>query len=73
MKGSIASMKPYFQFREKDARYLEMFEQRFIKSGLHAVVYAKRKLTLEETNQLIITINEGISTTKENSKLDLLL
>lgn len=73
MKGSIASLKPYFVAREKDFQYLNLFEQKFIQSGLIAVVYAKRELTIEETNQLIITINEGIQMTKENSKLDKLL
>lgn len=52
---------------------MNLFEQKFIQSGLHAVVYAKRELTIEETNQLVITINEGIQMTKENSKLDKLL
>lgn len=42
MKGSIASLKPYFINREKDTEYLNMFEQKFIQSGLHPVVYAKR-------------------------------
>ena len=36
-------------------------------------MYAKRTLTLEETNQLIITMNEGISNTKENDKIEVLL
>jgi len=36
-------------------------------------VYAKRQLTIEETNQLIITINEGVQSTKNNNKLDNLL
>jgi hypothetical protein len=30
-------------------------------------------LTIEETNLLIITINEGISNTKENNKIEMLL
>lgn len=37
------------------------------------MVYAKRTLTLEETNQLVITMNEGISNTKENDKIEVLL
>lgn len=37
------------------------------------MVYAKRTLTLEETNQLIITMNEGVSNTKENDKIETLL
>ena len=37
------------------------------------MVYAKRTLTFEETNQLIITLNEGISSTKENNKIEILL
>ena len=36
-------------------------------------MYAKRQLTIEETNQLIITINEGVQSTKNNNKLDNLL
>ena len=36
-------------------------------------MYAKRQLTIEETNQLIITINEGVQSTRENVKLDKLL
>ena len=40
---------------------------------MQAIVYAKRQLTIEETNQLIITINEGIQSTRENVKLDNLL
>lgn len=36
-------------------------------------MYAKRQLTIEETNQLIITINEGSQSTRENVKLDNLL
>ena len=36
-------------------------------------MYAKRQLTIEETNQLIITINEGVQSTRENVKLDQLL
>jgi len=52
---------------------LNLFEQKFIQSGLNAIVYSKRQLTIDETNQLIITINEGIQQSKENSKLDNLL
>ena len=73
MKGSIASLKHYFVNKESDFQYLNLFEQKFIESGLTAIVYSKRQLTIEETNQLIITINEGIQQTKENSKLDNLL
>ena len=36
-------------------------------------MYAKRQLTVEETNQLIITINEGIQSTSQNIKLDNML
>ena len=71
MKGSITSMKPYFTSTQ-DSAYLNQFEQKFIKGGLHAVVYAKRQLTIEETNQLIITINEGTHLAK-NKKLDSML
>ena len=60
MKGSIASLKQYFINRESDFQYLNLYEQKFIQSGIQAIVYAKRQLTIEETNQLIITINEGI-------------
>jgi hypothetical protein len=60
MKGSIASLKHYFINKESDYQYLNLFEQRFIQSGVQAIVYAKRQLTIEETNQLIITINEGV-------------
>lgn len=73
MKGSIASLKHYFVNKESDFQYLNLFEQKFITSGLHAVVYAKRQLTIEETQNLIITINEGIQQTKENSKLENML
>jgi hypothetical protein len=73
MKGSIASLKPYFVSREKDSKYLNLFEQKFIQSGLHAVVYAKRRLSIDETNKLIICINEGISSNRENKKLIQLL
>ena len=60
MKGSIASLKHYFIKKENDFQYLNIFEQKFIQSGVQAIVYAKRQLTIEETNQLIITINEGV-------------
>jgi len=73
MKGSIASLKHYFVNKENDFQYLNLFEQKFIQSGVQAIVYAKRQLTIEETNQLIITINEGIQSTRENVKLDNLL
>jgi hypothetical protein len=64
MKGSIASLKHYFVNKENDFQYLNLFEQKFIESGLIPVLYSKRELTIEETNQLIITINEGISQSK---------
>ena len=54
------SLKHYFLNKENDFQYLNLFEQKFIQSGVQAIVYAKRQLTIEETNQLIITINEGI-------------
>lgn len=73
MKGSIASLKHYFINKENDFQNLNLFEQKFIQSGVQAIVYAKRQLTIEETNQLIITINEGIQSTRENVKLDNLL
>lgn len=60
MKGSIASLKHYFINKESDFQYLNLFEQKFIQAGVHAIVYAKRELSIEETNQLIITINEGV-------------
>jgi hypothetical protein len=60
MKGSIASLKHYFVNKESDFQYLNLFEQKFITAGLHAVVYAKRQLTIMETDMLVITINEGI-------------
>jgi hypothetical protein len=73
MKGSIASLKHYFINKERDFQYLVQFEQKFIQAGAQAIVYAKRLLTLEETNQLIITINEGVQSTKDNVKLGDLL
>ena len=73
MKGSIATLKQYFVDRERDFEYLNLFESKFIQSGVQSIVYAKRQLTIEETNRLIITINEGIQSTKENNKLDNLL
>jgi len=60
MKGSIASLKHYFVNKESDFQYLNLFEQKFITAGLHAVVYAKRQLTIMETEKLLITLNEGI-------------
>ena len=60
MKGSIAGLKHYFINKENQFQYLKIFEQKFIHSGIQAIVYAKRRLTIEETNQLIITINEGV-------------
>lgn len=36
-------------------------------------MYAKRKLTVDETNNLIITINEGSSKSIENVQLEKLL
>lgn len=60
MKGSIASLKHYFINKESDFQYLNLFERKFIEAGVHAIVYAKRELSIEETNQLIITINEGV-------------
>lgn len=50
MKGSIASLKHYFIEKEQDFQYLNVFEQKFIQAGVQAVVYAKRQLTIEETN-----------------------
>lgn len=50
MKGSIATLKHYFINRESDFKYLNHYEQKFIQSGVQAIVYAKRKLTIEETN-----------------------
>lgn len=73
MKGSIATLKQYFIDKESDFEYLNQFEQKFISSGIQSIVYAKRQLTIEETNQLIITINEGIQQSKQNKKLDNLL
>ena len=73
MKGSIASLKNYFIEQEKDFHYLSMFEKKFIESGVQSSVYAKRQLTVEETNKLIITINEGVHSTRESTKLDNLL
>ena len=73
MKGSISSLKHYFVNKESDFQYLNQFEQKFIQSGVQAIVYSKRQLTIEETNALIITINEGIMQTTENVKLDEML
>jgi hypothetical protein len=42
MKGSIASLKHYFENRESEFEYLNSIEQNFIKSGVQAIVYAKR-------------------------------
>ena len=76
MKGSIASLKHYFVNKESDFQYLNLFEQKFIQSGVQAKPLSmpdRRQLSIEETNQLIITINEGVQTTRENVKLDSLL
>ena len=73
MKGSISAIKDYFQSKDTDLKYLNKFQNKFIQAGLKSVVYAKRSLTLEETNQLIITMNEGVSNTKENDKIEILL
>ena len=59
--------------KESDFQYLNLFERKFIEAGVQSIVYAKRHLSIEETNQLIITINEGVQMTKENNKLDNLL
>jgi len=48
-----------------DLTYLNKFNNKFVQAGLKSVVYARRILTLEETNLLIITMNEGVSNTKE--------
>lgn len=56
-----------------DLTYLNKFNNKFIQAGLKSIVYARRILTLEETNQLIITMNEGVSNTKENNKIEQLL
>lgn len=50
MKGSIATLKQYFIDKESDFEYLNQFEQKFISSGIQSIVYAKRQLTIEETN-----------------------
>ena len=34
MKGSIASLKQYFINRESDFQYLNLYEQKFIQSGI---------------------------------------
>lgn len=60
MKGSIAGLKHYFVNKENQFQYLNNFEQKFIHTGVQPIVYAKRQLTQDETNQLIITINEGV-------------
>ena len=74
MKGSILAIKQYFQSKDNaNLQYLDKFQDKFIQAGLKSVVYAKRTLTLEETNQLVITMNEGISNTKENDKIEVLL
>ena len=74
MKGSILAIKQYFQSKDNaNLQYLDKFQDKFIEAGLKSVVYAKRILTLEETNQLVITMNEGISNTKENDKIEVLL
>ena len=73
MKGSIASLKSYFVDKEQDLQYLSALETKFIKAGVHSIVYAKRRLSIEETNHLIITINEGVHATRQNTKLDTLL
>jgi hypothetical protein len=73
MKGSIATLKQYFVDKESDFQYLNLFESKFIQSGVQSIVYAKRQLTIEETNQLIITINEGVQSLNGNNKLDNLL
>ena len=44
-----------------------------MKAGVQAIVYSKRELSSDETNQLILTINEGSQSDLENQKLDLLL
>ena len=36
-------------------------------------MYAKRQLTIDETNLLIITINEGVHSTTDTHKIDNLL
>ena len=72
MKGSIAALKHCFT-KEKEVQMLKQLEQQFIDSGLHAVIYAKRKLTMEETDQLIITINEGVQDNKTSIKLENLI
>jgi hypothetical protein len=65
MKGSISALKDYFQTKDMDLTYLNKFNNKFVQAGLKSVVYARRILTLEETNLLIITMNEGVSNTKE--------
>ena len=42
MKGSIATLKQYFVDRERDFEYLNLFESKFIQSGVQSIVYAKR-------------------------------
>lgn len=56
-----------------DLTYLNKFNNKFVQAGLKSVVYARRILTLEETNLLIITMNEGVSNTKEQNKIEQLL
>jgi hypothetical protein len=73
MKGSIASLKQYLTNKDNTNDYLNLLESKFINAGLNAIVYAKRQLTKEETTKLIITINEGVQSTKGNNKLDNML
>ena len=74
MKGSIVAIQEYFFSKDNaNLSYLSKFREKFIDAGLSSVVYAKRTLTLEETNQLVITMNEGISNARENDKIEVLL
>lgn len=50
MKGSIATLKSYFLDKEADLQYLNQFEQKFTDAGISSIVYAKRQLSVSETN-----------------------
>ena len=59
VKCNMKAFKNYLLSLGKDIKKYIEFDERFIKAGLESIVYARRVLNVEETNQLIITINEN--------------
>jgi len=67
-------LRRFFNIRSgKEYEYLGGLEKKFQEGGVFSMMYCSRELNLDETNQLILTINEGTQNLHENQKLEHLL